>query len=54
MPKCDFNKLSLQIKTFVKQDRSCQGSWFIKYPWLHYDERFVHFLVGMFLGKSHN
>ena len=40
--------------TFGKQDRSCQGSWFFKYPWLHYDERFVHFLVGMLLGKSHN
>ena len=40
--------------TFGKQDRSCQASWFIKYPWLHYDERFVHFLVGMLLGESHN
>ena len=40
--------------TFDKQDRSCQASWFIKYPWLHYDERFVHFLVGMLLGESHN
>ena len=28
---------------FGKQDRSCQASWFIKYPWLHYSERFVHF-----------
>ena len=40
--------------TFGKQDRSCQASWFIKYHWLHYDERFVHFLVGMLLGESHN
>ena len=40
--------------TFGKQDRSYQASWFIKYLWLHYDERFVHFLLGMLLGESHN
>ena len=40
--------------TCGKQDRSCQASCFIKYPWLHYDERFVHFLVGMLLGESYN
>ena len=40
--------------TFDKQDRSCQASWFTKYPWLHYNERFVHFLVGMLLGENHN
>ena len=40
--------------TFGKQVRSCQASWFIKYPWPHYDERFVHFLVGILLGESHN
>ena len=40
--------------TFGKQEQSCQGSWFIKHPWLHYDERFVHFLVGMLLGENHN
>ena len=40
--------------TFGKQDRSCQASWSIKYPWLHYDESFVYFLVGMLLGESHN
>ena len=40
--------------TFDKQDRSCQASWFTKYPWLHYNERFVHFLVSMLLGENHN
>ena len=40
--------------TFGKQDRSCQASWLIKYPWLHYDERFVHFLLGMLLGERRN
>ena len=28
-----------------KQDRSCQASWFSKYPWLHYDARFVYMLM---------
>ena len=40
--------------TFGKQDRPCQASWFIKYPWLHSDERFVHFLLAMLLSESHN
>ena len=40
--------------TFGKQDQSCQAFWFIKYPWLHCNERFVHFLVGMLLGESNN
>ena len=22
---------------FGKKDRSCQASWFVKFPWLHYD-----------------
>ena len=25
--------------TFGKKDLSCQASWFVKFPWLHYDER---------------
>ena len=50
----DANMLDVNNPTVNKQDRSCQASWFIKYPSLHYDERFVHFLVSMLLGESHN
>ena len=48
------SSFSFPKTTFGKQDRSCQASCFLKYFRLHYDERFVHFLVGMLLGESHN
>ena len=25
-----------------KRERSCQASWFAKFPWLHYDERYMY------------
>ena len=30
------------------RERSFQSSWFIKFPWLHYDVRFVEFMFSNF------
>ena len=27
------------------RDRSCQQHWFKDFPWLHYDERYIFFLI---------
>ena len=37
------NTFSFPKTTFGKKDRSSQASWFVKFPWLHYDERYIHF-----------